>query len=51
VFDHHWPPARPLSADRLARYAAALERVRVVEATGGVDFPALADLIADLLRS
>jgi HprK-related kinase B len=49
VFDRHWPAARSRQADRLERYAAVLERVQVVEASGGVDFDALADLAASLL--
>jgi hypothetical protein len=47
VFDLDHPAGTPWAARELARYAALLERVAVVEVTGGVDFPFLVDAGGD----
>ncbi len=49
VFDLDRPVRRTSSVADLARYAAILDRVHVLEVTGGVDFSALVDVVGELL--
>ncbi len=49
VFDLDRSEAPRDQVARRARYAAILERVDIVEVTGGVEFPALVDLVGELL--
>ena len=49
VFDLDRPLWRTASLVDLHRYAAALDRVQVLEVTGAVDFSALVDLVGELL--
>ena len=37
------------AVDHLSQYAAVLDRVQLVEVSGGVDFSALADVVGELL--
>ena len=53
AFDLARPALAPRTAEqvveRRARFADLLGRVRIVEVTGRPDFPALVDVVADLL--
>jgi HprK-related kinase B len=49
VFDSGPSVSRMDAVDDLSQYAAVLERVQVVEVTGGVDFSALVDVVGELL--
>jgi hypothetical protein len=49
VFDLDRPVRRRDTVEHLARYAAVLDRLEIVEVTGGVDFSALVDVVGDLL--
>ena len=49
VFDSDRPVRRLDAVGHLSQYAAVLERVHVVEVTGGVEFSALVDVVGELL--
>ena len=49
VFDLDRPVRRTVSVADRARYAAIVDRVQVLEVTGGVDFSALVDVVGEVL--
>jgi len=49
VFDLDRPPMAPRTIQDLARYAAILEQVDILEISRGVDFSALVDLVGEEL--
>jgi HprK-related kinase B len=49
VFDLDRSPRPAAAVEHLERYSAVLERVHVLEVTGGIDLAAVVDLIGDLL--
>jgi HprK-related kinase B len=51
VFDPDRPPGQTEAPAAIARYAAVLEQVTLLEVTGRINFPGLVDLVADVLGS